>query len=175
MKEHAMSNQTRYSQEDPILMRFISGELDSGEARRLELRLGEDEELRRRWEELRAAWEGLEPPPTPPVPASFARDVTEAARRLSASEVSWSAAPLWARTGAAAALVLGLVLGIGAGRLASPSPIGETVRSEEASDLDAYLASELESVPLSLAEAYGIELEEGGEMLLGDSSGEEEL
>ena len=164
MPEETRRKETR-PEETRRLMRLLLGELPPEEARSLERRLAEEPALRARYERLRASWESLELEPVREVPEGFRDDVVAAARRLAAGELSWSVAPGWARAGAALALAAGLVLGVSFGRLAAPSVDGETL--QEAALLDAYLTAELGS-ELSLAEAYWLELETGGEELLAD-------
>ena len=152
------------------LMRLVTGEPGADEARHLERRLGEDPALRRRYERLRKSWDGLELPAPPPLPDTFRDGVVAAARRLEASEIDWSGAPAWVRSGAAAALVVGLVAGLGAGHLAlTPN---ENLR--ELVELDDLFAEELDSHSFSLAEAYWQDLEQGGEALLGETPDGEE-
>ena len=157
----AMPNHDEYS----ALMRLVAGELDAEQTRGLKRRLGEDPEFRRLYERLRTSWDGLELVPPAPVPATFHDAVMTVVRRLEASEVSWAGAPVWVRSAAAAALVVGWVAGLGAGSLSLPP----TEPSQEIVELDEIFAQGLESASMSLAEAYWQELEQGGETLLGET------
>ncbi len=149
------------SRQERQLMRLVHGELSPEEAQRLESLLAEDPALAARYERLLASWEALAEAAVPSVPEGFRDEVVTAARRLAEGELSWSTAPVWARAGVAAALAAGLTLGLFAGRLPA---------TDQTVELDAYLAAELESAPLSLAEAYWLELEEGSESLAGDET-----
>ena len=148
------------------LMRLIHGELSPDEARRLQRELEIDSELSAAHRRLARAWDGLELPASEP-PAGFSTGVLAAARELSdpragvGGELSWSLAPAWARGGAAAALVVGLLLGASFGR-------GFEVGA--GSDETAIVAeAEADALPLSLAEVYWLALEEsGGELAGGD-------
>lgn len=102
------------------LMRWLAGELEADEARRLRDRLAKDPVLAREAERLRRTWSALEEPAgaVPPVPAGFSGRVMARVREEAAPpRLSWSAAPGWARAASAAALVAGLFLGAGLGGL----------------------------------------------------------
>ncbi len=154
------------------LMRLLHGELPAAEARHLERELEGDAELRAAYRRLAETWERLELPASE-VPAGFSAGVMAAAHELRQTglrdgELSWSLAPAWARTGAAAALATGLLLGVvfggGVGVPGPGAPAaagGEEVLLAEA-DVDA------DSLPLSLAEVYWLALEEGGDLEAGD-------
>lgn len=93
------------------LMRWLHGELPPAEAAALERRLEADPELADRARRLREVWGSLEPPPESPVPAGFTTRVMTAVASSGSSSPGWAALrPQWA-----AALALGLSLGIGAG------------------------------------------------------------
>ena len=155
------------------LMRLLHGELLPDEARRLERELGSDSELGAAYRRLARAWDGLELPASGP-PAGFAAGVMAAARTTSRSrasgatsrlragedgELSWSLAPAWARGGAAAALVAGLLLGASFGR------------GFEGGDETAVVAeADADALPLSLAEVYWLALEASGGELAGDNA-----
>ncbi len=153
------------------LMRLLHGELPPEVARRLERELESDQVLpegdkrkglRAAHQRLARVWDGLELPASEP-PAGFSAGVVAAARKLPGVELSWSLAPAWARGGAAAALLAGLLLGAAFGRGFEVPAGDETVIVADA-DADA--------VPLSLAEVYWLALEEsGGELAVDDAEG----
>ncbi len=100
------------------LMRLLHGELTGEPARRLRERLERDPALAETYDRLRRSWESLALPPAAPVPPGFSQRTMariRAERERTARGVSWSAAPVWIRATAAAALVAGTVLGIGVG------------------------------------------------------------
>jgi len=126
------------------LMRLLHGELPAGQAAALRARMEREPELAAAWARLENAWSGLELPPAAPAPPAFAQRVLAQARRQPG--LSWSAAPRWARATAAAALVAGLALGLGAGKLAGGA------RSSQ--DTDSALAISAVGGSPSLAETY---------------------
>ena len=145
-------------------MRLLHGELPADEARRLEAELARDDELRAAYEGLTRAWNGLELPAVE-VPAGFSAGVTAAARKLQGGELSWSLAPSWARGGAVAALLGGLVLGAAFGNGLGAPAAGETVETALVADADAGSA-------LSLAEVYWLSLDEsGGQLTAAEAEG----
>lgn len=135
-----------------LLIRRLHGELAPAEAREVAERIAREPPLRALDERLRASWEALELPP-PAVPADFRAAVMAAARREQRGELSWAVAPAWARAGAAVALALGVLLGVGFGSRSQllPEPQEEVA---------------LVSEPISLAEAYWLTLDQGGDQLL---------
>lgn len=142
------------------LMRLLHGELAPDEARQLEAELG-DEPLRTAHRQLVELWDGLELPSSEP-PAGFSAGVMNAARAASGGELSWSLAPAWARGGAAAALLAGLLLGatVGRGFEVPAAARGEVVVAD----------AEADAVPLSLAEVYWLALEESEGQLAGNDT-----
>ncbi len=143
------------------LMRLLHGELPPEEARQLERQLEHDAELRAAYEELAETWAHLELPEAGEAPAGFAAGVMAAASKARGGELSWSLAPLWARAGAPAALVAGLLLGVTfGGEFSEPVPQAGV---ELYSETDAEAVAD--AVPLSLAEAYWLALEESGGLL----------
>ena len=100
------------------LMRLLHGELPPERARELRERLAAEPELAGVYQRLERTWNGLELPPATPVPAGFSGRVMAHARGLPkpGRSLSWSAAPTWVRATAAAALIAGAALGVGAGR-----------------------------------------------------------
>src|SRR5260370_118757 len=130
---------------DVSLMRLLHGELPESQARGLRERLARDPELAAAYARLERTWESLELPAPQPAPPGFAARVVLRAERAGAGRraggggeelVSWSLAPTWVRTTAAAALALGLVLGasLTLRSLASDAP------SAGSSIVDSYLA-----------------------------------
>ncbi len=140
------------------LMRLLHGELRPQEARRLEREVEQDDELHAAHRRLARAWDSLELPPAEP-PAGFSAQMVAAARKLRDGELSWGPAPAWARSGAAAALVTGLLLGAAFGRGFEAPATGSEATLVADADADA--------VPLSLAEVYWLALEESGGQLAG--------
>ncbi|HEY4593948.1 MAG TPA: hypothetical protein VIJ61_16135 [Thermoanaerobaculia bacterium] len=118
---------TRGTEEE--LMRLLHGELPPERARELRERLAAEPELAGVYQRLERTWNGLELPPAAPVPAGFSGRVMAHARSLPRPTrgLSWSAAPVWVRATAAAALIAGAALGVGAGRSWTAS---ETVSTE---------------------------------------------
>ena len=110
---------TRSTDNDLIrpLLALLRGELPAGEARELRARLGTEPGLAAEYQRLERTWNGLEPPPAAPVPPGFTGRIMARVRsEKAAGSLSWAAAPLWVRATAAASLVAGALLGIGAGR-----------------------------------------------------------
>jgi hypothetical protein len=95
-------------------------------------------ELAEAFGRLERTWSGLALPPPSPVPAGFAGRVMARARSLPApSTLSWTAAPRWVRATAAAALLAGAALGVGAGRswpaaekAPEPAPVSSLASTE---------------------------------------------
>jgi anti-sigma factor RsiW len=129
------------------LIRLLHGELPPDEARELRERLGREPDLAASYRSLERAWNGLVLPPPSPVPAGFAGRVMAHVRSQPAlGQLSWSAAPAWVRGAAAAALIAGAALGIGAGvswPAAEPSP-----------DSSSAAVSSLSGPEYNLAEGY---------------------
>lgn len=112
---------TRPTETDLMLLRLLRGELSPEAANRLRERMLREPELAAAWRRLETGWQSLELPPPSPVPVGFSTRVLAHARKSAASP-SWSAAPVWIRATAAAALVTGVVLGAGIGTLRPPTP-----------------------------------------------------
>lgn len=104
------------------LMRLLHGELPEDRARALRDRMERDPELAAAYARLARTWEGLELPPAAPAPPGFAQRVAARAREQRSGVLSWAAAPGWVRATAAAALVAGTALGVGAGSWIDRSP-----------------------------------------------------
>jgi anti-sigma factor RsiW len=132
------------------LMRLLHGELSPEEARELSGRLRREPELAGAYERLERTWRGLDLPPASPVPAGFAGRIVARARRLPAPArgFSWSAAPLWVRATAAAALIAGAALGIGVGQ---SWPAADAVPDPSSSTASVFSLSGSEH---NLAESY---------------------
>jgi len=133
----------RSSSIEIALLRLLLGELPSEEAGALRERLDREPELAARYRDLEARWQGLTlPPPAPPLPGFDGRvmaRVRAAARE--GAPLSWSLAPTWVRAAAAAALVAGMALGAGLGRLPagrSPEALPNLALSERVPLADSY-------------------------------------
>ncbi len=148
-----------------LLMRLLHGELAADEVRRLELELEHDGELRAAHRQLARVWDDLELPASEP-PAGFSAGVVAATRKLRDGELSWSLAPAWARGGAAAALLAGLLLGAAFGH-GFEAPAAGGNEAVQVADADA------DAVPLSLAEVYWLSLEDSGGLLDGEGMAED--
>lgn len=137
---------TRGTQEE--LMRLLHGELPPERARELRERLAAEPELAGVYQRLERTWNGLDLPPAAPVPAGFSGRVMAHARSLPkpTRSLSWSAAPVWVRATAAAALIAGAALGVGAGRSWTAS---ETAATESAATISSISGSEY-----NLADGY---------------------
>ena len=159
------------------LMRWLHGELPPDEARRLERELerGQREQLSAAHQRLVQVWDSLELPPSE-LPAGFSASVVKAARELCADELynrevgngelSWSLAPAWARGGAAAALLTGLLLGAVFGRGFEVTGAGAGIGEEAVIVANA----DADAVPLSLAEVYWLSLEASEGQLAWDAA-----
>lgn len=141
------------------LMRLLHGELPESRARELRDRMERDPELAAAYARLARTWEGLELPPAAPAPPGFAQRVAARAReQRSAGPVSWAAAPGWVRAAAAAALVAGTALGVGAGSWIYRGPAALEEPPAAAAPVDA--------LETTLAESYWDavgELEDGAD------------
>lgn len=116
-----------------------------------------DRELHR----LQTIWDAIEPPPDRLPPGFTDRVMARVHETAAGRGESLAAAPLWVRTAAAAALVLGLTGGLLMGRLPAPQTAQPTRAPVEiAESLDAEW---LETDP-SLAESYLALLEEPAAM-----------
>ncbi|MFL6259271.1 MAG: anti-sigma factor family protein [Thermoanaerobaculia bacterium] len=138
---------TRGTQEE--LMRLLHGELPPERARELRERLAAEPELAGAYQRLERTWNGLDLPPAAPVPAGLSGRVMAHARSLPrpARGLSWSAAPVWVRATAAAALIAGAALGAGVGR---SWPAAETASADSAS----ATVSSLSGSEYNLADGY---------------------
>lgn len=133
------------------LMRLLHGELPPERARELRERLAADPELAGAYQRLERTWNGLDLPPASPAPAGFAGRVMAHARSLPkpTRSLSWSAAPIWVRATAAAALIAGAALGAGVGR---SWPAADTAATDSSSATTAV--SSLSGSEYNLADGY---------------------
>lgn len=132
------------------MLRLLHGELDAGQAGELRRRIAGDPALASRFAELERAWTALDLPPAS-VPIGWSGRLVAAAEDRVETEIRWRQAPGWARAGAAAALVVGMGIGV----LLGPStPAGEPL-DWPSSELQSELAD-----PLTLAETYWLMLDE---------------
>ncbi len=134
------------------LLRLLNGELPADEARALEDEIARHRPTATLFHRLREVWDGLEQPPAVAMP-DFRAAVMAAAQRERSEILRWSLAPTWARAGAALALTLGLALGLALGRL-----------GESGEEAPIEVAETLVSAPLTLAEAYWLDLDENPEL-----------
>ena len=109
-----MSNATRLSDDDELLVAYLDGELDPGDRHQLETRLADDELLRHRLYRLQQAWDALDELPRAEPSAAFtASTVSMAAVMAKESQPTTDAVtsagfhwPPLRRTGWVAALLL---------------------------------------------------------------------
>lgn len=101
---------------DRWVLRRLQGQLDSAEQRELE-QLLEQPELARRAAALEATWRDLEPPPASSLPLELRNELMTAVR-LEQARQAW---PMWARPGLAAALLLGVTIGMAASQPELPA------------------------------------------------------
>ena len=130
-----------------LLQRLLLGELDDEGAVLLKRRILEEPDLRRAWARLETTWGDLDLPEPSAALSGMAERIAAAATVGVAERVRWSLAPTWAQAGAAGALALGVVLGLGvAASLAeTPDPVWDT------------------GVETTLAESYWFLLDEGAQ------------
>lgn len=134
------------------LMRLLHGELPEEEARELRARLRREPELAALYQRLERSWHGLELPPAHPVPPGFSTRVMARVRQSAAAGISWSAAPTWVRAAAAAALVTGLTVGAGVGRIWPGPPVDAA--QETAATVAGEDSEEVGLDDMSLADSY---------------------
>jgi anti-sigma factor RsiW len=129
------------------LMSLLRGELAAEEARELRARMRREPELAADYRRLEQTWNGLELPPSSPVPPGFTSRVMARVRsERTSGSLSWASAPTWVRATAAASLVAGALLGIGVGRSwptadTSPTPEGAIAGLKVSSGEDLSLAA----------------------------------
>lgn len=136
---------------DRRLMRYLHGELPAKDVRELRAELAKDPALQARLAELHRLWQGLQPSPPTPAPFGYLPKIqrlAEAKRTTAATRVvGWGMTPPWVGALAAAALVAGVVLGVGLGRM--PQKAQATVAEQTSA---AALAA---SSPASTTEGVG--------------------
>jgi anti-sigma factor RsiW len=152
---------TRGTEQD--LIRLLHGELTPDEARELRERLEREPELAASYRRLERAWNGLVLPPPSPLPVGFAGRVMARVRsQPSPGPLSWTAAPVWVRGAAAAALIAGAALGIGVGvswPSAETSPESSSLSGPEYNLAEAYWDGVGDAVDGAAAPHGGGELE----------------
>ena len=118
---------------DRRLMRYLHGELPAAEVQELRAELARDPALQARLHELHRLWQGLKSAPPTPVPYGYVGKVQrlgeERQRRAASSALGWGAAPPWARALAGAALLGGVAIGVGLGRMQAPAGAGVSASS----------------------------------------------
>ena len=152
--------------DDALLLRRLHGELAKGALRELERRLAAEPALRARQESLRAAWNDLDLPAVA-APPGFRTRLVALAGAERRGELSWALAPAWARAGAAAMLVVGMVLGAGFGQVGPPSPSAASVETAELEAIDFEAAATVDesaelalfTEPVTLAESFWLSFE----------------
>ncbi|HXT22831.1 MAG TPA: hypothetical protein VN923_18940 [Thermoanaerobaculia bacterium] len=106
---------------DRRLMRYLHGELPAEQVRQLRAELAKSPALQARLAELHRLWQGLQPSAPTPAPFGYVPKLTRLAEQkrvtVATRALGWSAAPPWVRAMAAAALVAGVALGVGLGRM----------------------------------------------------------
>ena len=139
---------------DRRLMRYLHGELPAAEVQELRAELARDPSLQARLHELHRLWQGLKAAPPTPVPYGYVGKVQRLAeeqrRREGTSALGWAAAPPWARALAGAALLGGVAIGVGLGRLQAPVGAGASAPPAAVSSVPAGIGA---AVPASNGEA----------------------
>ena len=130
-------------------IRSLQGDLSPDESRQLQRELREDPASAAAYRQLAETWNRLELPPPSSVPEGFRAGVLDSVRQDTRHAIR--PAPVWARAGAAAALLMGVVLGASLGTIQPPGTPGED-------DEVLYLAQE----SVSLAEAYWLTFDDDG-------------
>jgi anti-sigma factor RsiW len=112
---------------DRRLIRYLHGELPAADVQALRAELARDPALQARLHELHRLWQGLKAAPPTPVPYGYVSKVQRVAeeqrRREASTALGWAAAPPWVRALAGAALLGGVAIGVGLGRLQAPAPV----------------------------------------------------
>src|SRR6185295_19737784 len=135
---------------DRRLMRYLHGELPAQDVRELRAELAKSPALQARLAELHRLWQGLQPSPPTPAPFGYLPKIqrlAEQKRSTAAPRIVGSMAPPWVGALAAAALVTGVVLGVGLGRM--PQKAQATVAQESGAAAPAV------SSPASAGESVG--------------------
>ena len=110
---------------DRRLMRYLHGELPAQDVRELRAELAKSPALQARLAELHRLWQGLQPSPPTPAPFGYLPKIqrlAEQQRATAATRIVGSMAPPWVGALAAAALVTGVLLGVGLGRMPQKAP-----------------------------------------------------
>ena len=169
--QHPATGPSKAGQDDRLLLRAVTHQLEPAEQDRLDRRLESDAELRRRFAELRETWSGLDSP-TPAIPGGSVEREVMARLRSETGRASYGrrwTGPGWVSLRAAATMALGLAAGL----LLGPAP-GDGIHDHPNADLAHQSPSataldpgvEDEASPWfdgpSLAEAYWRVLEESG-------------
>ena len=148
---------TRITQDEQRqLLRLVHGELTSAAAATLRQRIAQEPPLAAAYQELEATWNDLALPPVAAVPTGFARRtaarVLERATESPLAPPRWATAPWPVRATAAAALVAGVLLGVGVGVQASDALYPPVVATAPVDDLAREVAADL--AISTLAEQY---------------------
>ena len=105
---------------DRRLMRYLHGELPAQDVRELRAELAKSPALQARLAELHRLWQGLQPSPPTPAPFGYLPKIqrlAEQQRATAATRIVGSGMAPWVGALAAAALVTGVLLGVGLGRM----------------------------------------------------------
>ena len=105
---------------DRRLMRYLHGELPAKDVRELRAELAKSPALQARLAELHRLWQGLQPSPPTPAPFGYLPKIqrlAEQQRATAATSVVGRGMAPWVGALAAAALVAGVALGVGLGRM----------------------------------------------------------
>jgi anti-sigma factor RsiW len=148
---------TRITQDERRqLLRLVHGELTPAAAAALRQRIAQEPPLAVAYHELEATWAGLALPPVAAVPPGFAQRtkarVLERATESPLAPPRWATAPGSVRAVAAAALVAGVLLGVGVGIQASDVLYPPVTATAPVDDLAREVAADLATS--SLAEQY---------------------
>lgn len=110
---------------DRRLMRYLHGELPAKDVRELRAELAKNPALQARLAELHRLWQGLQPSPPTPAPFGYLPKIqrlAEQKRATAATRIAGSGMAPWVGALAAAALVTGVLLGVGLGRMPQKAP-----------------------------------------------------
>lgn len=116
---------------DRRLMRYLHGELPAKDVRELRAELAKSPALQARLAELHRLWQGLQPSAPTPAPFGYLPKIqrlAEQKRATAATRIVGSGMAPWVGALAAAALVTGVLLGVGLGRM--PQKAQATVAQE---------------------------------------------
>jgi len=135
---------------DRRLMRYLHGELPAKDVRELRAELAKSPALQARLAELHRLWQGLQPSPPTPAPFGYLPKIQRLAEQQRATTVTrivGSGMAPWVGALAAAALVTGVLLGVGLGRMPQKA---QAVVAEESG-----AAAAAASPPVSASESVG--------------------